>query len=147
MRVVHVPAGGDGDGEPRVLATDVERPTSTLSNAKGLRFRRDLPEDYAFVMDVARPAGVPVLGGPRWAVVDMLFVHVPLDVLWLVEGEVAAKKLLRPWTGMAAERADTIVELPAGAAADVTVGDTVRIESEGSPAGDTGPTAGGEGSG
>lgn len=117
-------------GGTRVLATAVERPASALAHAKGLRFRRELPEDYAFVMDVGRASSLPLLGGARWTVVDMLFVHVPLDVLWLVEGEVVGTKRLRPWTGVGTGRADTIVELPAGAAGDVAVGDTVRVVAD-----------------
>jgi uncharacterized membrane protein (UPF0127 family) len=145
MRVLHEPdPGADADAgrdqrterdeharrrdgtSARVLAAAVERPASALAHAKGLRFRRELPEDYAFVMDVGG-GDFPLLGGPRWTVVDMLFVHVPLDVLWLVEGEVVGTKRLRPWTGVGAGTADTIVELPAGAASGVAVGDTVRV--------------------
>jgi len=134
MRVLHEP----DPGGTRVLATAVERPASALAHAKGLRFRRELPEDYAFVMDVAGGSSLPLLGGPRWTVVDMLFVHVPLDVLWLAEGEVVGTKRLRPWTGVGAGKADTVIELPAGAASDVTVGDTVRVvevAEEGAPGG------------
>ena len=127
MRVVHEPAGGGR----RVLATEVERPASALANAKGLRFRAAFPEGHAYVMDVGRPSSLPVLGGARRAVVDMLFVRVPLDVVWLVEGEVTGVDRLRPWRGVAGGKADTIVELPAGAAEDVVVGDTVRVVADG----------------
>lgn len=111
-----------------MLATDVERPESVLANAKGLRFRADLPEGYALVMDVDGAFG---LGGPGYNVVDMLFMRVPIDVVWLIDGEVVATKRLDPWTGVGFERADTIVELPAGGAEGVTVGDTVRVVDEG----------------
>lgn len=122
----------DGTGRTgRVLAAEAERPESALANARGLRFRRKLPEDYAFVMDVEHTSLLPLLGGSRLAVVDMLFVHVPLDVLWLVEGEVVNTKRLRPWTGVGVGKADTIVELPAGAAEAVAVGDTVRVAEVG----------------
>ncbi len=131
-------ADGTG-GTGRVLATEVERPDSTLANAKGLRFRRELSEEYAFVMDVGGRSSLPLLGGPRWAVVDMLFVYTPLDVLWLVEGEVVKAERLCPWTGIGAGKADTIVELPPGAAEAVAVGDTVRVVrmgGDGAPGGD-----------
>lgn len=148
MRVLHEPdpgTGADAGGEQRtsrterarrhdgasarVLATAVERPASALAHAKGLRFRRELPGDYAFVMDVGG-GSLPLLGGPRWTVVDMLFVHVPLDVLWLVGEEVIGMKRLRPWTGVGAGKADTIVELPAGAGGSVATGDTVRVVAD-----------------
>lgn len=127
--------GTDGGG--RVLATAVERPESGLANAKGLRFRHELSEGAAFVMDVGGRSSLPLLGGPRWAVVDMLFVYTPLDVLWVVDEEVVKTERLRPWTGVGAGRADTIVELPPGAAEAVAVGDTVRVvttEDEEAPA-------------
>jgi Uncharacterized conserved protein len=119
-------ANGTG-GRGRVLATEVERPESGLANVKGLRFRHELSEGVAFVMDVGGRSSLPLLGGPRWAVVDMLFVYTPLDVLWLVDGEVVKTERLRPWTGVGAGKADTIVELPPGAAEAVAVGDTVRV--------------------
>jgi len=134
MRVVHEPA----EGGTRLLATEVERPESVLANAKGLRFRRELPPDYAFVMDVGGPSRLPFLGGPRRTVVDMLFVGVSLDILWLVEVEVVGVDRLRPWRGAAAGRADTIVEMPVGAAEGVEAGDTVRVVGEGAPDGGDG---------
>ena len=111
MRVLH-------DGEP--LATDVEVADSTLARARGLMFRRSIPEDYALVFtfdDVARRD------------VHMLFVPFPLDAVWLVDGEVEQVKRLRPWIGLGAARADTLIELPAGAAAAVDVGDAVTVEA------------------
>lgn len=133
----------EGARGTQALATEVERPVSTLANAKGLRFRRELPENYAFVMDVGSESSLPLLGGPRWSVVDMLFVHVPLDVLWLVEEAVVGTKRLRPWTGVGVKKADTIVELPAGAASDVAVGDTVRVAEAGDDGAPGGTGAGG----
>jgi uncharacterized membrane protein (UPF0127 family) len=133
--------GGPGPG--RVLAAEAERPESALANARGLRFRRELPEDYAFVMDVGHTSSLPLVGGPRWAVVDMLFVHLPLDVLWLVEGEVVKTKRLRRWRGIGVGKADTIVELPAGAAEAVAVGDTVRVVEVGAAESSDGAGAGG----
>ena len=127
MRVVHEPAGDGRGAGSRVLATEVERPESALANAKGLRFRDALPADYAYVMDIGRSSTLPGFGGARRTVVDMLFVRVPLDVVWLVGEEVVGVDRLDPWRGVAAGKADTIVELPAGAATDVTVGDTVRV--------------------
>ena len=139
MRVVHEPRRGG----TRVLATEVERPESALANAKGLRFRREFPEGKAFVMDIERTAALPGFGGARWTVVDMLFVRVPLDVVWLVEEEVAGVDCLRPWRGVAAGTADTIVELPAGGASGVAVGDTVLVVEAGDD-GDPGDTGAGE---
>ena len=127
MRVVHEPAGDGRGAESRVLATEVERPGSALANAKGLRFRAEFPEGHAYVMDVGRSNSLPGVGGARRTVVDMLFVRVPLDVVWVVGEEVVGVDRLRPWRGVAAGKADTIVELPAGAAEDVTVGDTVQV--------------------
>jgi len=115
MRVVHEPDGGD----PRPLATDVEVADSFLSRGRGLMFRRSIPEDYALVFEFARV-------GRRS--VHMLFVPFPIDVLWLETETAVAVERLPPWTGLAAHRADRLIELPASAADDVEEGDVVRVE-------------------
>ena len=112
MRVLH-------DGEP--LATDVEVADSTLARARGLMFRRSLPDGYGLVFRFGRPARRSI---------HMLFVPFPLDAVWLVEGEVTHVKRLRPWVGLGLGRADTLVELPAGAADAVEVGDRVALEGD-----------------
>lgn len=132
MHVVHEPAEADGeDASPdreRVLATEVDVPDSALSHARGLRFRRSLPENYAYVMAVGDGNPLPFTGGPSWNVVDMFFVHVPLDVVWLRDETVVKTKRMHPWRSFGLAKADTIVEFPAGGADGVGVGDTVRIE-------------------
>ena len=114
MRLVHV-----RDGEKRPLATTVETADSTLARARGLMFRRSIPEDYALVFrfgDVDRRS------------LHMLFVPFPIDALWLVGEEVVERERLRPWVGLGWGTADTVVELPAGAADGIEAGDLVRIE-------------------
>ncbi|RLM59685.1 DUF192 domain-containing protein [Halobellus sp. Atlit-31R] len=106
------------DGDSRTLASDVEVVDTFLSKARGLMFRRSVPDDYAMVFRFAE-AGERDL--------HMVFVPFDLDALWLVDDEVRAKQRLRAWRGLGAETADTVVELPAGAAADVEPGDTVRM--------------------
>lgn len=110
MRVTH-------DGA--TLAAEVELADTTLSQARGRMFTRSMPEDAALVFpfdDVDRRD------------VHMLFVPYALDVLWLVDGVVERVERLRPWIGLASARADTLVELPAGAAAAVEPGDAVAVE-------------------
>jgi len=106
------------DGERRTVATRVDTADSILSQMRGLMFRRSLPEEYALVFRFDD-------AGTRD--VHMLFVFVPLDVLWLVDDEVVRTERLVPWRGFAVESADTLVELPAGAADDIAVGDAVRL--------------------
>lgn len=101
-----------------VLATDVDVARSTLEQARGLMFRRSIPSDYALVF----PFGEP---DTQW--LHMLFVPFAIDALWLVDNEVTATKRLAPFIGLGRGRADTIVELPAGAADSVSVGDTVQL--------------------
>ena len=110
MRVLH-----DGSA----LASDVDVADTTLTRARGLMFRRSIPDDYALVFafdDVDRRD------------VHMLFVPFPLDVLWLVGGEVERVKRLRPWIGLGSADADTLIELPAGTADGIEPGDAIAIE-------------------
>lgn len=117
MRLVHR-SGPPGDRESRLLADDVDVARSTLEQARGLMFRRSVSDGYALVFpfDAAES---------RW--LHMLFVPFSIDALWLVDGEVTAKQRLAPFVGLGRGRADTIVELPAGAADAVAVGDEVRL--------------------
>jgi uncharacterized membrane protein (UPF0127 family) len=106
------------DGTHRILATDVEVVDTFLSRARGLMFRRSIPDDYAMVFRFDE-AGERDL--------HMIFVPFGLDAVWVVDGEVTATKRLRAWRGLGAAAADTVIELPAGAASAVDVGDTVRV--------------------
>ena len=115
MRVVH-----DPEGAATPLAVDVERAESALAQARGLMFRRSIPDDYALVF--------PFDGVARRSI-HMLFVPFPIDVVWLAGDEVTAVKTVPPWYGIGWARADTLLELPAGAADSVDVGDTVVVES------------------
>ena len=81
-------------------------------------FRRSLADDAALVFQFDSAAKRDV---------HMLFVPFAIDALWLVDNEVVAKKRLRPWIGLGRETAETLVELPAGAADDVAVGDRVTL--------------------
>jgi uncharacterized membrane protein (UPF0127 family) len=106
------------DGGSETLAEDVEVVDTFLSKARGLMFRRSIPDDYAMVFrfEAAEERDL-----------HMVFVPFDIDALWLVDGEVVAKKRLRAWLGRGAAEADTVVELPAGSADDVAVGDEVRL--------------------
>lgn len=116
MRVEHERAG-----ETRTLATRVETAASTLAQARGLMFRRSVPEGYALVFPFDRV-------GRRS--LHMVFVPFPIDAVWLHDGEVTKVKRLRAWTGLGWGRGDCVVELPAGAAAAVRAGDRVRVVEE-----------------
>ena len=105
--------------EGEVLATDVDVADTTLAQARGRMFTRSIPDDYALVFrfDDAETRDV-----------HMLFVPYPLDVLWLVDGEVERVKRLHSWVGFGRARADTLVELPAGVADGVDLGDEVVVD-------------------
>jgi len=113
MRLVHEPAGVD-----RTLATEVDRAETMLEQSRGLMFRRSIPEGYGLVFPFD---GV----GRRF--IHMLFVRFPLDVVWLVDGEVQAVATMQPWRSMGYAKADTVLELPAGAADGVSEGDSVVV--------------------
>ncbi|GAB7094549.1 DUF192 domain-containing protein [Halolamina litorea] len=113
MRIVH-----HRNGEKRTLAETVERADSPLSQARGVMFRRSMPADYALVFPFDEPDS---------RTIHTLFVFVPLDVLWVVDDEVVKVERLEPFRGLAHGLADTVIELPAGAAEGVTPGDTIEI--------------------
>ena len=129
MRVVH-----DPDGEARVLASDVDIAEGFVQTSKGLMFRSSIPEAYALVFEFDPPEGLaaklPFAGDDAVArrIIHMLFVRMPIDVLWLQGETVAQVSTLRPWIGIGMAKADRIVELPAGAAEGVEAGDTVVVE-------------------
>ena len=114
MRLVHRPASG----AETVLASDVDVARSTLEQARGLMFRRSVPDDYALAFPFDEPE-------TQW--LHMLFVPFAIDAVWLADGEVTAKQRLAPFVGLGRGRADTVVELPAGAAESVAVGDELRL--------------------
>lgn len=124
MRVVH-----DPDGDRRAIATEVEVADSFVSKTLGLMGQSSIPDEYGLVFTFGEPDFIHRLFDtiPR-QYIHMLFVRMSLDVLWLREDEVVQAKTLSPWTGLGAARADTIIELPAGATDGVEVGDTVVIE-------------------
>ena len=113
MELIH-----ESDGRKEILASEVETADSFLSQARGLMFRRSIPDDYALVFRFGEVASRDV---------HMVFVPFGLDVLWLRDGEVQRKETLSPWTGLAEAEADQLVELPAGSADEVAVGDRVRL--------------------
>jgi len=135
MRVVHEgeDIGEENASNRRVLATDVEIADSLLSTAKGLMFRSSLPDDYALVMEVGGNGLLPFTSGPPRQFVHMLFVRVPLDVIWLDGTEVDSIARLKPWRGVGMAKANRILELPAGNAERVEPGDTVLVEDDGDP--------------
>ena len=115
MRVVHQPADGSTE---HVLATDIEVAETFLSRARGLMFRRSIPDDYGLVFRFK---------AAKKRDLHMVCVPFPIDAVWIVDDEVTAVKRLRPWIGLGAATAETVIELPAGAAADIEPGDTVRV--------------------
>ena len=109
----------DPDGDAEVLASDVETADSILAQTRGLMFRRSFPQGSALAFRFRRA---------KTRDVHMLFVFVPIDVIWVVDDRVRRIERLRPWTGYARGRCDLIVELPAGAADDLAVGDELVLE-------------------
>lgn len=102
-----------------VLAGDVEIADSFLARARGLMFRRSILEDYALVFEFDRPVTRSL---------HMLFVPFSIDAVWLIDDEVTHTARLDAWAGLGRGRADTILELPAGAAEGIRVGDRIVLE-------------------
>lgn len=116
MQVVH-----EADGTHTVIATTVEVADGPFSRGMGLMFRRSIPDGFALVFTFDRQSPRPL---------HMVFVPFGIDALWLCDTVVQRVASLRPWTGYGRAVADTVIELPAGAAADVTAGDRVYIEGD-----------------
>ncbi len=114
VRVVHETEGGE-----QLLASRVKVADGIIAKGLGLMFRRSFPNDAALVFPF-RSVGARSL--------HMVFVPFDIDALWLVDGEVHRVTRLNAWTGRGRAQADTVVELPAGTADDVTVGDYIHIE-------------------
>jgi uncharacterized membrane protein (UPF0127 family) len=114
VRVVHETADGK-----RTLAGDVDLADGIVSQGLGLMFRRSIPDDYALVFPFS---GVANRG------LHMVCVPFDIDAVWLVDGTVEATKRLDAWRGYGRATADTVIELPADAAAGVSPGDTIRID-------------------
>jgi uncharacterized membrane protein (UPF0127 family) len=113
VRVVHA----DRDA---VLADAVDVADTVTERALGLMFRRRFPDGSALVFE---------FGGSARRVVHTVFVPFGIDVLWLVDGRVERIETLPAWRGLASARADRLMEVPAGVAAGVDQGDTVRVET------------------
>ena len=91
---------------------------SLLGKARGLMFRRSIPDEYALVF----PFGRPVTRG-----LHMMFVPFDIDAVWLVDERVERVKRLRAWRGYGRGRGAVVLELPAGAADGVDPGDEVVV--------------------
>ncbi|WP_336360993.1 DUF192 domain-containing protein [Haladaptatus sp. ZSTT2] len=113
MRLVH-----DSNGGQHPLATQVDTADTILQQGLGLMFRRSIPDDYALAFR---------FGKAKRRDIHMLCVFFPIDVIWARDGEVVKVKTLRPWRGYGAAAADLLVELPAGNAAGVEVGDRIAL--------------------
>jgi len=108
------------DGGERTLATTVETADGHLSRARGLMFRRSIPDDFALVFRFE---------GESRRSLHMLFVPFDIDAVWLRDGRVEAVERLPAWIGFDwGAPADTVIELPAGVADAVDPGDELRIE-------------------
>ena len=118
VRLVH-----ERDGVRTTLATQVEFADSRLAQARGLMFRGSVDDDFALVFR---------FGKQETHSLHMLFVPFDIDAVWLADNEVRKVKRLNSWTGLGWGRGDCILELPAGAASDVAVGDSIRLVDGGS---------------
>jgi len=103
-----------------VVARDYDVADGFLSRARGLTFRRSLPDDYALVFEFGRERRVNL---------HMLFVPFDIDAIFAdSEGVVTDVRTLPAWKGTASSRAVTVVETGAGSAEGVEEGDVLIID-------------------
>lgn len=126
--VLSTPADGRGvylvherGGSTRPLATDVEVAEGLLDQALGLMFRPYVPADYALAFPFERV---------RTRGFHTAFVRVPIDVVWVADGEVTRVETMRAWADLARGRADLVCELAAGEADGVEPGDRLRLVAD-----------------
>lgn len=60
--------------------------------------------------------------------IHTFFVRATIDVVWVERERVTAIETMRPWRVGTRAKADTVIELAAGGASDVAVGDVVQID-------------------
>ncbi|APX98184.1 hypothetical protein BB347_07820 [Natronorubrum daqingense] len=103
-----------------VVASTVDVADTVLSQTRGLMFRRSIPDDYAlaFRFDTIRTRDI-----------HMLFVFFPIDAVWVADGVVQRIERMHPWRSFARARCDLLLELPAGSADDIDVGDRLVLET------------------
>jgi uncharacterized protein len=112
MRLVHPPSGS-------VLAGRVLEPRTFLGRALGLLGRSELPAGWGMWIHPCR--GIHTLG--MRFVIDAVFVDRRLVVVRVCHGVRPGRVVPVVW------RARSVVELPAGAAAGVEVGDQLLVEA------------------
>ncbi|MFP4217457.1 MAG: DUF192 domain-containing protein [Salinarchaeum sp.] len=111
----HTPA----DGEETTLAETVHIADTWVARAIGLIGRQGLKANHALVFSFTRACTRHI---------HTVGVRAAIDAIWCVGSQVTQVRTLAPWRGLAGARADTVIELPAGAAAAVAVGDRVCME-------------------
>lgn len=107
------------DGDPMILAEKVERAEGFIAKGIGLMGRSPLEPGDALVFPFSET-------GPRH--VHTMFVRAPIDVLWVERECVETIETMDPWSLGRRARADTIIELPAGQAREVSPGDRVTLD-------------------
>lgn len=115
MEIHHEPA----NGESQVLSSSIATADSKLSQARGLMFKRNLPDDFALVLQWSKS---------KTRGIHSMFVFQPIDVVWVTNNTVVQVKRLNPFRGIGFGTADCIIELPTGGAEGVTAGDTITIK-------------------
>lgn len=107
------------NGSSERLATDVRLADSLLQKSLGLMGKRPLRDGECLVFR---------FGESDVRHVHTFFVRAPIDVIWVAGERVIAVETMHPWNLGRRHSADTIVELPAGAATGVSEGDIVRLD-------------------
>lgn len=105
--------------EDSVLADSVDVAETLRAKIRGVMFRDEIPEGYALVFP---------FDGVKRRSVHMLFVRVPIDVIWVADEVVTDVRTLSSWTGFGWGRADMIIEMCAGSADGVRAGDSLHVE-------------------
>lgn len=115
------PESGTENPTSNIITKNVDVVESELRKGIGYMFSRTQPNTKALVLPYNKLTQ---------RIVHSVFVPFEVDVLWINGVTVTHKKQLHAWFGFGKANADMIVELPAGEADNISIGDKLEVLDE-----------------
>lgn len=99
-----------------VLVSSVVMANSFRKRFRGLMLEEELKPGEGMIFTFSRTS---------YRGIHTFAVKFPIDVVWVNKGVVTCVKTMKPWVDLWIGKADLIIELPAGAASEVEIGDEI----------------------